>query len=370
MIGRTNAPVASGAAGPPCTLARLPSTPERILIIRPSALGDVCRSVPVLCSLRRAFPAARIDWLVQDTFAEAISAHPALSNPLPFARKRFGRWASPAGMGALAHWLRDLGRANYDLVLDCQGLLRSAIFAQATGAPRRIGHADARELAWAAYTNRVPPGTSPHTVDRMLELAAAAGAPPVADMRLYAPAAGAALFEREPRLAPGRTIVIAPTSRWPGKRWPAARFADVARGLLARQTPDPPVVAIVGSARERDQCEPLLDMAGTDPRVVDLVGRTTVAELMALIERASLVLANDSAAVHIAVGFSRPLVAIYGPTDIARVGPYGRTQDVLSRARAGDALDHKDAALGQTLMARVSTGEVLQAAALRLARQP
>ena len=83
---------------------RLASVPQRILIIRPSALGDVCRSVPVLCSLRGAFPAARIDWLVQDTFADAVSAHPALSNIVTFERARFGRWASPASMAACRSW--------------------------------------------------------------------------------------------------------------------------------------------------------------------------------------------------------------------------------------------------------------------------
>ncbi|MFN0011630.1 MAG: glycosyltransferase family 9 protein [Phycisphaerales bacterium] len=345
-------------------------TPQRILIVRPSALGDVCRSVPVLASLRRAFPAAQIDWLVQDTFAEAISAHPALSGVVVFDRRRFGRWASPASMGALARWLRNLGRANYDLVLDCQGLLRSAIFTQATGAPRRIGHADARELAWAAYTDRVPPGSSPHTVDRMLQLAAAAGAPAVPDMRLYAPAAAAAvLFDREPRLASGPLVIVAPTSRWPGKRWPAARFAEVTRGMIAGARRGGPVVAVVGGARERDQCKPLLDLAATEPRVVDLVGRTTVGELLALIERASLVLANDSAAVHMAVGFNRPLVAIYGPTDIARVGPYGRTQDVLSHTGPGDTLDHKDAERGLMLMERVPASDVLRGAMQRLGPQ-
>ncbi len=351
--------------------------PNRILIIRPSALGDVCRSVPVLAGLRAAYPTAQIDWLVQDTFADAIAAHPALSGVVRFDRRRYGRWTSPAAMAALARWLRALGRTGYDLVLDCQGLLRSAIFTQATGAPRRLGHADARELAWAAYSERVPHRVaSVHTVDRMLELAAAAGAAPVKDMRLYAPdppppsTAPGLVGDLDPRLSTGPVVVIAPTSRWLGKRWPAGRFAALARAILAPDaTRDASVIALVGSASERDQCGSLLELAETESRVVDLVGRTSVAALMRLIRRSALVVANDSAAVHIAVGFDRPLVALHGPTDVARVGPYGRESDVITHARAEECLDHKDEARGVELMSRIGVDEVVAAALARLNRR-
>ncbi|MFU8829669.1 MAG: glycosyltransferase family 9 protein, partial [Phycisphaerales bacterium] len=147
-------------------------TYRRVLIIRPSALGDVCRSVPVLTSLRKALPEARIDWLVQAEFIDAVRAHPALNHAIPFARKemaigRLHRRQARSSLSGLIHTLRE---PEYDLVIDCQGLARSGLFARLTGARTRIGHADARELAWLHYTRRVPPGNSPHTVDRMLDL--------------------------------------------------------------------------------------------------------------------------------------------------------------------------------------------------------
>ncbi len=349
-------------------------SPRRILIIRPSALGDVCRSTPVLVSLRQAFPDAHIDWLVQDVFADAISAHPALTQAIPFPRARLARWWTPGGVAAAAHLISSLRAARYELVVDCQGLARSGFLARATAAPVRVGHADAREAAWLAYTHRVPPtlagAPALHTVDRMLSLIEHLGVPPIPDLRIYPPAREIQALARDPALA-RPFIVLAPTSRWTGKRWPAERFAALARVLLAQTDC---AIIVVGSASERSQCGPLLDLAAptppttpsspTAPRLIDRLGATSVGGLMALIDRAALVIANDSAALHMAVGLSRPLVALYGPTDAAKVGPYGpgRARDVLQHITPADRLDHKDHALGQALMARITVAEVAQAA--------
>src|SRR6266550_79225 len=100
----------------------MPNDPERILIVRPSALGDVCRTVPVLASLKQGFPNAAIDWLVQDSFADAVRAHPDLNAVIEFPRTRFAAWWRPSVAADVARWLHGLGRAKYDLVLDCQGL--------------------------------------------------------------------------------------------------------------------------------------------------------------------------------------------------------------------------------------------------------
>jgi hypothetical protein len=119
-------------------------------------------------------------------------------------------------------------------------------------------------------------------------------------------------------------------------------------------------VVVVGAKSERGQIGPLLELAARDSRVVDLVGATSIARLMAVIEASSLVVANDSAAVHMAVGFDRPIVAIYGPTDVSRVGPYGRAECVVQVLREGDVFDHKDEALGREMMERVSVGAVIE----------
>jgi heptosyltransferase I len=332
--------------------------PRRILIIRPSALGDVCRSVPLLVSLQRHFPHAAIDWLVQDTFAPAIAHHPDLHRVVPFPRRELARWYTPSGLPAFRRFLAELREPHYDLVIDAQALARSGFFARATRAPIRIGPADARELGWLFYTHRVPiPASTTHTVDRMLALLAPLNVPPIHDLTLYPDPAELAHVDADPRLAGRRFAVLAPTSRWPGKRWPADRFAAAAQHLLTHSRFD--AVALVGAQNERDQCAPLLDLAARDPRIIDLVGRTTIPALLATIARASFVLANDSAALHMAVGLNRPLLALFGPTDTTKVGPYRRDAEVLQQLLPSDRFNHKDEPLGRAMMARLTTDHVL-----------
>lgn len=347
-----------------------PPPAGRLLIIRPSALGDVCRTVPVLESLRAAYPDAVIDWLVQDTFADAVVAHPALSSVVPFPRARFGRLARGLRFGEIFRFLGDLRRARYDLVLDCQGLARSGIFAWATRSARRVGYANAAEAAWLAYTHRVHAGERLHSVDRMLRLVRSIGVPVTGHGRLHVPPRAMESLGRDP-LAREPYMVIAPTSRWPGKRWPADRYAHVIRRVLDRNTPgsrDAGIarVVVVGAASERAPCGELIRLSESDPRVVDRVGKTGVDDLMALVARSSLVLGNDSAALHMAVGFDRPIVGLYGPTHVSRVGPYGRERDVIQHVREGDRIDHKDDASGKALMDRIGVEEVVAAVLARL----
>lgn len=332
--------------------------PTRILLIRPSALGDVCRSVAALATVRAAHPDAHIDWLVQDAFADAIRPHPALTDVIPFPRREHARLLRGFKPRAVLRYLDDLRKRRYDLVIDLQGLARSGSFAWVTRAPRRVGFANARELAWMGYTERYQIDPRAHAVTRELELLSRAGFAPRADLRLYAaPAAREWLASQLSTLPqPALYAVLAPTSRWAGKRWPLDRFAALARSLLDADRRL--VVAVVGSAGERTQCASLLDLARESPRLLDLVGRTSVGQLMALVESAALVVGNDSAVIHMAVGFSRPLIGLYGPTDVARVGPWHRETDVIQHVGPADRLDHKNEAAGRLLMDRITIAEV------------
>lgn len=342
--------------------------PNRILIIRPSALGDVCRSVPVLVSLKRAYPDAEIDWLVQDAFTPAVSAHPDLRAAIPFQREAVAvkRWLRADAREKLHDLIGTLRGARYDLVLDCQGLGRSGFFAWSSRAPIRVGYANAKEFGWAGVNKRVGVPLELHTVDRMLALVESLGIAPVRDMRLYTPPEGQS--PPDPRLTGARYAVIAPTSRWEGKRWPIDRFAELADALLSSKLVDN--LAIVGGRNERDQCAPLIARAQSDQRIVDLVGNTTIAQLMGVIEHSSLVIANDSAALHMGVGFDRPIVALFGPTRTDRVGPYQRDADVIQPGPPPPGVSHKNTRAGLALMQRISTEQVTQAALARLAPYP
>ena len=128
---------------------------QRILLIRPSALGDVARTAPVAASLRRGFPDAEIHWLVRKGFEDAVRWHPAVDRVITFPRKELGRALRRGRMGELLRFARELRQPGYDIAIDAQGLLRSALITRLTGAPVRVGPSDAREGARLFYTLRV-----------------------------------------------------------------------------------------------------------------------------------------------------------------------------------------------------------------------
>lgn len=325
---------------------------SRILLIRPSALGDVCRTVPVLVSLRRAYPDAIIDWLVQDTYVPAIAAHPDLNEAIPFPRRRFAAWWRPSVALGLRRWLGDLRRRRYDLVVDCQGLGRSGLFTWMTGARRRVGWRDAREFAWLGYNRRhdVEPGA--HAIDAMLTLLEAEGVPVVRDLRLHIDeddrVAWAERRSRDGLADP--YLVFAATARWQSKQWPAERWCQLVDQLRSDDQ-----VVLVGAPGEEAQVEALRER----PRVHSVVGELTIGQTMAAIAGARAVVAHDSAPLHMAAGFGRPSVALFGPTDPTIVGPYGDSARVVGTQGAVDDVNYRRAS--DELMRHIAVDEVLAA---------
>lgn len=340
------------------------------MLIRPSALGDVCRTTPVLASLARHWPDSQIDWVVQDTFIDAIRAHPALNRAIAFPRRALGLrgMRSRHYIPCLRGFIRSLREPHYDLVFDCQGLSRSGLFARLTGSPTRIGHRDASELGWLGCNVRVR-SEALHTVDRMLSLlnnSATGEIPVVPDVRLYTPTESRDVFD-SPVFAPitgAPYVVVGPTTRWPGKLWPDARYIDVSRWILDH-FPDMRIV-LVGADHETSQVPELLAFAANEARVVNGLGETSIGQLMALIEGSSLVIAGDSAAIHMAVGFERPMVALYGPTRVDRVGPWRRESDVIQACPSDHNLSHKNEAEGREAMELITPRMVIEAVEQRL----
>ncbi len=324
----------------------------RVLIVRPTALGDVCRTVPALVTLRRAFPDARIDWLVHEGFTEAIEHHPALDGVIGFPRKRFSRLLThPQHWRAFGRWLGQLKRNRYDLVVDLQGLARSGFFSWWTGAQTRIGFANAREGAWLGYTQRYEVDRKLHTVDRMLGLLEAAGFEVVRDMSLYVSErdrqwAGSYLKERG--LLDRPFVCLAPTAQWLCKCWPLDRFEQIGGRLQKEKNWG---VVVLGAPSEQAQIQPLLDGLGVD------LPSTTVGQLMALVEACSLLVCNDSGPLHMGVGLNKPIVSLFGPTDPAVVGPYQRSESVVAVADAQD-VSYRVRKDDQTLIGQISVESV------------
>jgi heptosyltransferase-1 len=327
---------------------------RRILLVKPSAVGDVIHTLPVLAKLRVRYPAAQIDWLLTPAIAELLVHHPALSNVVLFDRAMLTRDWRKRLVGA-ADLLTKLWQTRYDLVIDLHGQFRSAILTLAARAPVRIGfdrpHAGpraptdrqlvadayrhgwtgARECAWLAYTHRIPlPCTDIHAVDRYLWLGPLLGLdegpaefhvpiPARSDVRI-----GALLGEHGVGEQP--LAVLVPGTTWTTKTWHAEGFAAVARHLRGSGR----AVVLAGSAGERQRCQAVAALA---PGVVDLSGRTTLSELAALIRRAALCVTNDSGSMHLTVALGRPVISVFGPTDPLWIGPYRQPESVVRADR-------------------------------------
>jgi lipopolysaccharide heptosyltransferase I len=298
--------------------------PKRVLIIKPSAIGDVVHALPVLNLVRRKWPAARISWLVTPACSGLLEGHPLLDEVILFERKRWGgMWKSPRLFGEWRRFTRELRERQFDLVIDLQGLFRSGWLARKTGAPVRVGFANARELAWLFYSHRVPIDTpEQHAIDRYLKVAKfiGAGDGPVefpfattdADRRHVAELLG-------PHVGSGRYAVLLPGTNWETKRWPVEKFAGLVGPLRERFG----LVSVLAGGPDAGA------MASQIPGAVDLTCKTTLRQLTALLERADLVVANDSGPMHIASALGRPLVTPFGPTNPVRTGPFGRMDSVI-----------------------------------------
>jgi lipopolysaccharide heptosyltransferase I len=301
---------------------------QRILLIKPSAAGDVLHTLPLLVKLRARYPAAQIDWLITPENAELVRCHPALSNVVHFDRRRFGRfgrdWRATNGMLNL---LRTIRRNRYEMVVDMHGQLRSALFTLVSGAPVRVGFERAREGAWLSYSHRIPlPTMDTHAVDRYLWLGGLLGfddLPPDLTLHLPPEADGDVdkLLARH-GIANRPFALLVPGTVWETKHWRVDGFADVARHLLRRGL----AVILAGSPRDRQRCALVAEACR---EVCDLSGQTTLAGLGALIRRATICVTNDSGSMHVAVALSRPVVSVFGPTSTVRTGPYGRPEAVV-----------------------------------------
>jgi lipopolysaccharide heptosyltransferase II len=292
-----------------------------------------------------------VDWLVTPAIAELLRGNPAISNVIEFSRDEWSKpWRLTPFVSA-ARLIATLRSTEYDLVLDLQGQLRSAVFAFASGAPVRIGFDrpradiwqasprkmpdDARKHAWQgaregsylAYTDTIPlPTLDVHPVERYLGVAPLLGLdgtapdftfpiPPEASGRIEA------LLDYY-EIAKAKLIAMAPGTNWETKQWRSDGFAGVARAFLKKGF----AVTLIGSDRERPLCDEVARLA---PGAVNLAGETTLSELAALLRRATICVTNDSGPMHLAVALGRPVVSIFGPTDPLWSGPYRNGRAVL-----------------------------------------
>jgi heptosyltransferase-1 len=309
----------------------------RIALVKLSSLGDIVHALPVAATLKAARPRARLAWIAERRESALLRDHPALDEVIVADTRGWRRARTAATARAALADLRALGRRlarwRFDVVLDLQGLMKSAIITAACRAPLRVGFAAGwgREPLHALFVNRRvrPPASARHVVDQYLALLAPLG---VVERRVefrlpVAPAAEAHMDEwlAGAGLKPHRRLVVLnPGAGRPHKRWPVEHFAVLARRLAHEADAQ---VLVVWGPGEDAAARTIAETSG----VATLAPPTDLDALLALLRRASAVVAADTGPLHLAAALGTPCVGLYGPTSAERNGPYG----VQHRALAG-----------------------------------
>ena len=278
--------------------------PSRILVVRLGSMGDVIAALPAVASLKHSIPRSKITWVIDPRWAPLLEGNPYVDSVLHLDRRTI------TGLGQA--W-RELRAARFDIAVDFQGLLKSALVATLARPERIFGFnaAYAREAAASWFYSTKVPIRSYHAVERNLDLAAAAGASNI--LRTFPLPPGA----QESELPEDDFVLASPLAGWGAKQWPVEYYSRLAE-RLRRECGMPLVI---------DAPHPL-HIPSTETHVSTLPG------LIHATRRAAAVVGLDSGPLHLAAALGKPGVAIFGPTDPLRHGPYGGTIEVLRSPNA------------------------------------
>jgi heptosyltransferase-1 len=338
---------------------------NRILLVRLGALGDIVHAIPVAAALRRAFPAARIDWLVS-------AKHRAILDIVPVIDRRLvinDRGGASGGTSLFAA-IGELRRARYDVAIDLQGLIKSAVLARSSGAARVIGFSASyvREgLARFFYTEAVDPGRggsfdageTRHVVELNLLLLGPLGVT-VARPEFPIEHVDSDVARWASQHSNGRYALVNPGAAWPNKRWPPSRLAAVASALRDRHGLTSIVLWGPGEQALGQEV-----VAGSHGAAI-LSPKTTIGDLVALSRGAELMISGDTGPTHIASAVGTPLVGLYGPTRPARNGPLSPLDVAVSRDAICRCHHLRRCTQDRMCLLDIQVDEVLSAAERRL----
>ena len=294
----------------------------RVLLIKPSSLGDIVHALPVVSAMKAQWPGMHLTWVVKRRWAEIVDRVEGVDRV----------WRVGETVGSWLEEARRLRAERFDVAVDLQGLFRSGAIARWCGAPVRVGFANGREGSPWFYTKSVPvPTPDMHAVDRYLLVAKSLGASvqgaPQFRFRILDADRETVrnLCDRKGLSIDRSWTAMNVSARWATKRWPLASFGEVIDRLY--QEGLGPVV-IMGSAEDRPDAEQLRGIVKSP--FIDLTGVVPLGCLPALLSTASLLVTNDSGPMHIAAAVGVPVVAMFGPTSEIRTGPYGTGHRVLA----------------------------------------
>jgi lipopolysaccharide heptosyltransferase I len=306
---------------------------ERILIVKLSAIGDIIHTLPAVAALRRAYPEAWLAWLVEKAGAGLLRGNPDLDELITVDTHA---WRANWWTGLRHAWYvtRHLRRASFDLCIDFQGLLKSGIFAYLSGAPQRLGlpRQRCREPLSAVFSNIYGPISDPshHIVDRLVELLQPLGVT-TTERRFTIPLSEADehFAERVWRELGLRSevpvVVLYPGAAWETKRWGELNFARLNDALIRRFQVR---TLLTWGPGEESLIQRVVRAAAYTPAIAPA---TTLLQLAAVIARAQAFVGGDTGPLHLAAAVGTPTVALFGPSDPQRNGPYGLGHVILQR---------------------------------------
>lgn len=302
---------------------------KNILLIKMSSLGDVLHTLPFAAELRKLYPKAKITWLVHPQFAGFVPDPPVIDEVIYFDKKKFNK------MGLSEKWqyfceLKELLHSkHFDLVLDMQGLFKSAVMAAMSGCDNRLGYCELRE--GSSFVSKAIKGnhSQEHVIERYLDVARYLGADvpvgeldfPMPDLSKETESLTAKLKEEGMPLQAGKLpeyVVLVPGARWETKEWPPSHYAELAQMIVE----DGRYVVLAGGPDDAAKGAVIKEISKCD-QVIDMTGKTSLRELAALIKGCCVYISADTGPLHFAAALKKPLVAMYGPTKADRTGPYG-----------------------------------------------
>lgn len=310
-----------------------PQNINSILIIKLSALGDVIMTLPAFEALRRTYPNARIDWLVEEPAAGIIEGLPGLNrrliSPRHQLKKHFKSGNYLDALKSIKNFLKELRAVNYDVVIDLQGLFKSGILTGLAKGRRKVGFDRTREKAYWFLNGKIPPyDPELHAARRYLQAAAYLGAA-VEDEpdKYFPPAEPAALEKAAAHLAPINNrpyVILNPGAKWVTKKWPLKHWQTLAALL---QKDGRWQVVITGGRDDEADGQAIAEAA---PEALNLCGRTDLKTLAAIMAQAKLVVTGDTGPMHLAAAVGVKGLAMFGPTKPNRTGPFSHQFKVLS----------------------------------------
>lgn len=282
----------------------------KILIIKPSSLGDIVHGLQVAQSIKEQLPDCTIDWVVRECFFDIVNHCNTVDNIFIYYRK--------GGLSVFKKLIKQIRQKQYDYVFDFQGLLRSGIMTLFARGNKKIGRADACECSGFFYQQKVslPKGKKPfHAVDILLQFLPVLG--------LKAELVGHLQYQTEDltsvdkRLEFCHPIVIIPSSRDAKKEWQG--FVKLTDKILT-EFPDE---FVCWDGHIKIEVDNFLQ----HPRFINTTGKTNIRKMISLIAQSRMVIANDSGPMHLAAAMNKPVIGVFGPTSAKRFGPYPSTRD-------------------------------------------